>query len=170
MEDSNEVIGGPYEPLHQSVSLSRVPEVAGTLTNDAVGPVSASWRSVEGSVRGMLAAPLLHRLPERGLLDAQGPGICGCVPCLPAAAPPQSGRIDVQPHSGRQFDGVHEPLRVGTARHVDVDPLRTEQVTRVVRPVLVGPAELADRVPPAFSTRHGFGIVWFAIACPTGTG
>ena len=37
MEDSNEVIGGSNEPLHQQVSLSRVPEVAGTLTNDAAG-------------------------------------------------------------------------------------------------------------------------------------
>ena len=169
MEDSNEVIGGPYEPLHQSVSLSGVPEVAGTLTNDAVGPVSASWRSVEESVRGMLAAPLLHRRPKRGLLDAQAPRICGCLACrrrrllrvdasmsspIPAASSTASMN---RSGSARPTTSTWTPSARSRSRGSSV---RCWSVQR----------NWADRVPPAFSTRHGFGIVWFAIACPTGTG
>ena len=55
VQDSNEVIGRPHEPLHQLVRLRRVPEVALALTDNAAGLLLRLLPPLDGVARVSLA-------------------------------------------------------------------------------------------------------------------
>ena len=55
VQDSNEVIGRPHEPLHQLVRLRRVPEVAVALTDNAAGLLLRLLPPLDGVARVSLA-------------------------------------------------------------------------------------------------------------------